>query len=142
MISTDYHEAKREYKVSSKVSGGFKQADLDRGFLTSGLWGFSRHPNFAAEQSIWFLFYQWSCFASNNLYSWLAVGPVFLIMLFQGSTWLTELITAGKYSEYSTYQQRVGMFVPKAISPYQVPAKGPRVIRTSELAKKQVDKQE
>lgn len=44
-------------------------------------------------------------------------------MLFQGSTWLTELITAGKYPEYSTYQQKVGRFAPKALSPYQMPVK-------------------
>lgn len=44
-------------------------------------------------------------------------------MLFQGSTWLTELITAGKYPEYSMYQQKVGRFAPKALSPYQTPVK-------------------
>ena len=62
-------------------------------------------------------------------------------MLFQGSTWLTELITAGKYPEYSTYQQLVGRFVPKALSPYQAPATAPKVIGTSELAKNQSKKQ-
>lgn len=44
-------------------------------------------------------------------------------MLFQGSTWLTELITAGKYPEYATYQKQVGRFAPKALSPYQAPVK-------------------
>ena len=34
-------------------------------------------------------------------------------MLFQGSTWLTELITAGKYTDYKEYQRRVGRFLPK-----------------------------
>ncbi|KAK0711095.1 hypothetical protein B0H67DRAFT_493016 [Lasiosphaeris hirsuta] len=131
----NFQAAKRDYKISGKVSQGFTQAELDRGFITSGLWGYSRHPNFAAEQSIWFFFYQWSCFASKSLYSWLAVGPVFLIMLFQGSTWLTELITAGKYPEYSKYQARVGTFVPTGISAYK--RSGPKIIRTSELAKKQ-----
>ncbi|KAJ3766767.1 hypothetical protein FB446DRAFT_368358 [Lentinula raphanica] len=30
-------------------------ADARRGFVTSGLWGFSRHPNFACEQTFWWL---------------------------------------------------------------------------------------
>jgi len=34
------------------------------------------------------------------------------LFLFQGSTWLTESITAGKYPEYKAYQERVGQFVP------------------------------
>ena len=115
---------------------------MERGFITSGLWGYSRHPNFAAEQSIWFFLYQWSCFASKNLYSWSGVGPSFLIMLFQGSTWLTELITAGKYSEYREYQGLVGMFVPSRFSSYKTPAvKPPKVIRTSELTKNLSKKQ-
>jgi steroid 5-alpha reductase family enzyme len=138
--SSDFHAAKEEYKRTGKVLPGYKQADLDRGFLTSGLWGYSRHPNFACEQSIWFFLYQWSCLASKNLYSWLAVGPTFLIMLFQGSTWLTELITSGKYPEYREYQRSVGMFVPTSASPYQTPVAKPKVIRTSELAKKQKQK--
>jgi len=35
------------------------------------------------------------------------------LMLFQASTWFTELITARKYPEYKEYQQRVGKFLPK-----------------------------
>ena len=33
-------------------------------------------------------------------------------MLFQGSTWFTELLSGQKYPEYKNYQKRVGMFVP------------------------------
>jgi len=34
-------------------------------------------------------------------------------MLFQGSTWFTELLTSRKYPEYKEYQKRVGKFLPK-----------------------------
>ncbi|KAK3296060.1 uncharacterized protein B0H64DRAFT_162527 [Chaetomium fimeti] len=137
-----YQSAKKQYKDTGKVTGGFQQADLDRGFITSGLWAYSRHPNFAAEQTIWFVLYQWSCYASKTLYNWGGAGPAFLIMLFQGSTWFTELITAGKYPEYRDYQQGVGMFAPSGVSAYRPPAaKAPKVIRTSELAKKQQEKE-
>lgn len=109
-----------------------------------GLWGYSRHPNFAAEQSIWLFFYQWSCFATKSLYNWTAVGPSFLVLIFQSSTWLTELITAGKYPEYTGYRQAVGMFLPKSISSYRAQitkASQPKIIRTSEIAKKQQQKE-
>lgn len=135
----DFQGAKAKYKASGQVAQGFNQTDLDRGFLTTGLWGYSRHPNFAAEQTIWFFLYQWSCYASKNLYSWVGVAPLFLVMLFQGSTWLTELITSGKYHEYREYQRQVGMFVPTRFSPYKAP--GPKIIRTSELAKRQSKKE-
>ena len=32
---------------------GWSKADLQRGFVTKGLWGWSRHPNFFCEQSFW-----------------------------------------------------------------------------------------
>jgi steroid 5-alpha reductase family enzyme len=38
--------------------------DLSRGFITGGLWRYSRHPNFACEQAIWVLFYAWGCVAT------------------------------------------------------------------------------
>lgn len=131
----DFHAAKHKYQAEAKVPKDFKytQADLDRGFNTSGLWAYSRHPNFAAEQLVWFVLYQWSCFATKNLYSYTFAGSAALIFLFQGSTWLTELITVGKYSEYPKYQKQVGMFLPKSLSPYKTPL--PKIIRTSDFAK-------
>ncbi|KAI1854813.1 hypothetical protein JX265_002452 [Neoarthrinium moseri] len=130
----DYQLAKKEYQKTAKLPQGFKQEDLDRGFIASGLWAYCRHPNFTAEQTIWFVLYQWSCYASKVLYSWTGTGSFCLILLFQGSTWLTELITAGKYPEYKHYQRHVGMQIP-SLTPYKTP--DPKVIRTSELAKKQ-----
>jgi hypothetical protein len=41
------------------------------------------------------------------------VGAASYLILFQASTWFTELITARKYPEYKEYQQRVGKFLPK-----------------------------
>lgn len=138
----NFQNAKHQYQKTAKVPAGFKREDLDHGFITSGLWNLSRHPNFAAEQSIWFVLYSWSCYATKNMYSWAAAGPSFLILLFQGSTWLTELITAGKYPEYREYQTQVGMFVPTWFSGYKVrPNVAPKIIRTSEIAKKIQEKE-
>ncbi|KAF4121178.1 Protein of unknown function (DUF1295) [Geosmithia morbida] len=131
----NYQTAKHKYKENGKIPEGFHKKDLDRGFITSGLFAYSRHPNFLAEQTVWFALYQWSCYATNNFYSWTGIGSGALMLLFQGSTWLTELITAQKYPEYKYYKSQVGMFVPTSISGYKGPT--PKVIRTSELGKRQ-----
>ena len=109
----DFQSAKQSYRKTAKVPSGFKQADLDRGFLTTGLWQYSRHPNFAAEQTVWVLLYQWGCFSTYSLANWTFAGAMSYLILFQGSTWLTELLSSGKYPEYKEYQARVGKFLPK-----------------------------
>lgn len=109
----NYHVAKKEYLKTAKVPAGWTRAQVDRGFNTTGLWKYSRHPNFAAEQSIWILLYQWSCFQSQTLYNWTCAGVIAYVMVFQGSTPITEWISKGKYPEYGLYQERVGQFFPK-----------------------------
>ncbi|CAK7563239.1 MAG: hypothetical protein SEPTF4163_001102 [Sporothrix epigloea] len=130
----DYQTAKYAYRDTGKVPAAFDKATLDRGFLAEGVWAYSRHPNFAAEQSIWILLYQWSCYATGTLYNWTGLGVFALVMLFQGSTALTEQITSGKYPGYKEYQRQVSMFVPVSLQGYKTPA--PKVIRTSELTDK------
>lgn len=117
-----YQSAKQEYNKDAKLPRGWRQDDLDRGFITSGPWAYSRHPNFLAEQAIWFVLYQWSCYATKTLFSWTFAGSASLILLFQCSTLLTEAITSGKYPEYSEYQKQVGMFIPKSFYPYKSPS--------------------
>lgn len=109
----DYQTAKSAYLKSAKLPPNFTQASLDRGFVTTGLWSWSRHPNFAAEQAIWALLYAWGAYKTAVLYNWTAVGAVSYLVLFQGSTWFTELLTARKYPEYKEYQKRVGRFLPR-----------------------------
>ncbi len=78
----------------------------------------------------------WSSYSAKVLYSWAAVGSTVLLLLFQGSTSLTESISAGKYTEYVDYQRAVGSLVPTSVFPYKTPVAQPKVIRTSELEKK------
>lgn len=112
----NYHNAKGAYSKTAKVPSeyNYTREQLDRGFNTSGLWAISRHPNFFAEQSFWVCLYQWSCMESWTYINWAFAGAFGYLILFQASTWLTELISAGKYPEYKVYQERVGKFLPKA----------------------------
>jgi hypothetical protein len=47
------------------------------------------------------------------MFNWTFAGAMSYLILFQASTWFTELITAGKYPEYKEYQLRVGKFIPR-----------------------------
>ena len=94
-------------------------ADYKRGFLSSsGLFKYSRHPNFLAEQCIWFSFYLFSVASlqggvPSKLSGWFnatIAGPALLSLLFQGSARFTEVISCEKYPEYRHYQATTGMF--------------------------------
>jgi steroid 5-alpha reductase family enzyme len=52
------------------------------GFLTTGLWALSRHPNFFGEQAVWVSFYIFSVAATGRIINWSMVGSVLLMLLF------------------------------------------------------------
>lgn len=89
---------------------------MDRGFVTTGVWKYSRHPNFAAEQTIWVVLYAWGCYQSQTYYNWTCGGMIAYLLVFQGSTPITENISASKYPEYSQYKEKVGRFLPSLTS--------------------------
>ncbi|TKA30977.1 hypothetical protein B0A50_01945 [Salinomyces thailandicus] len=111
---SSYQAAKRNYQRTAKPTASpYTRAQLDRGFCTTGLWRYSRHPNFACEQAIWLTIYAWGCLATGTWWNWTGVGALGYLGVFAGSTPLTEWVSGGKYPEYRVYQRRVGRFVPK-----------------------------
>ncbi|KAF7375111.1 hypothetical protein MSAN_00397500 [Mycena sanguinolenta] len=125
----------RRFHVSHQWFGArldWSPADAERGFITRGLWAYARHPNFACEQSFWWIMTLASLpshqldvhtiFFGGDKIDWDAllsvVGPLTpalaLSALFFSSTLYTEAISAGKYPAYAAYQARVGMFSPPA----------------------------
>lgn len=114
----NFHQAKAAYQRTAKPQTGYTRAQLDRGFNTTGLWKFSRHPNFAAEQTIWVTLYVWGAYVTGSWWNWTAAGAAAYLSVFAGSTPLTEYISAGKYLEYKVYQQRVGKFLPSLLGSY------------------------
>jgi len=96
--------------------------DAQRGFITKGLWAWSRHPNFACEQLFWVLQAFFPILATETLPKLEAgeITPLFslipalaLCALFMGSTLFTEYISLSKYPKaYKAYQRRVSMFMP------------------------------
>lgn len=93
-------------------AGESLSGDYKKGFLAKGLWAHSRHPNYFAEQSIWICFYLFSVVASGEWVNWSIAGCLLLLVLFRGSSDFGEMLSASKYPEYKTYQQKVPRFIP------------------------------
>jgi steroid 5-alpha reductase family enzyme len=94
-------------KARRKASG----EPITEPFLTSGLFRYSRHPNFFCEQAMWWSFYLFSVAGAG----WInpsVCGAVVLTLLFQGSTTMTEGISVGKYPSYTVYQRTTSRLIP------------------------------
>ena len=96
----------RRIKNGEELSGDYK-----KGFLDKGLWAYSRHPNYFAEQALWLCFYFFSVSASGQWLNWSIAGSLLLIVLFQGSSNFSEEISAAKYPDYAAYQKTVARFI-------------------------------
>lgn len=103
-----FHLQKRQNKSQD---GRFTNS-LRNGFMTDGLWKYVRHPNFAAEQSIWVSFYFFGVAASGEWFNWSISGAILLILLFLGSSDFTESISISKYPAYKAYKKKLPRFIP------------------------------
>jgi steroid 5-alpha reductase family enzyme len=81
-------------------------------FLQTGLWRFSRHPNFFFEQAQWWTLFFFGVVAAGSILQWTALGAFLLTTLFIGSTIFTESITRSKYPEYAQYQHTTSPIIP------------------------------
>lgn len=109
-----FHQTKRKL-----LNEGKKLEDLpspyNKGFNTTGIWGYCRHPNYLGEQGIWFSLYFFTVGAGvvkYGIFNWSIIGSLLLILLFMGSSRLGEIISAKKYPEYSEYQKKVFRYLP------------------------------
>lgn len=86
--------------------------DARLGFLTHGLFRYSRHPNFFCEFNLWGAFYLFSVAATGEIWNWSLLGYLQLVVLFHNSTALTEEISCSKYPRYKDYQATTSRLVP------------------------------
>ncbi len=93
---------KKQRKQRRKVGGTGGKPHLSkrfaRGFRTDGLFKYSRHPNFLAEQAIWWAMYLFTIPSCGLVVNFALIGPISYTILFISSTLLTEHITANKVS--------------------------------------------
>lgn len=90
------------------------------GFLSTGLFAYSRHPNFFFEQAQWWALYAIGATAAvtggggfwGGALNPTIIGPALLTLLFVGSTVFTESISASKYPAYADYRKTTSMLIP------------------------------
>ena len=108
---SDQQQYNFQTKKYRKIKNGKElKGDYKRGFVSSGLWSISRHPNFACEQLIWISFYLFSISATGKFLNWSIIGCALLVILFYNSAQFSEEISKEKYPEYADYQKNVPMF--------------------------------
>jgi steroid 5-alpha reductase family enzyme len=96
----------------------WKRTELDAGrtpdqrFLRTGLFRYSRHPNFFFEQAQWWVVFTFGAIAAGSVVQWTVLGAVLLTLLFVGSTRFTESISLSRYPEYVDYQRATSAVVP------------------------------
>ena len=107
-------------RIQKNLSLECSQNHYEIGFNVNGLFAYSRHPNFTAEQLIWVVFYMFSVRNISDLNALFQLGgplnatvagSILLIVLFLKSTNLTEDISSAKYPLYRKYQMNVNRFV-------------------------------
>lgn len=135
-----FQNAKYAMTVQERKAAG---GDFARGFCTTGPFKFSRHLNFFSEQSIWVTFYLFSVSSKpgSPLINWSFAGAFLLILLFQGSTQMTEALTLAKYPAYAAYQHSTSRLLPWFPGPSLDSADGKLITRnvSSTTEKDQVD---
>lgn len=104
--------------VADQQQWNFQQAKRTGGetfrprFVQSGLWKYSRHPNFFFEQTQWWALFLFGAIAAGSLLQWTVLGAALLTGLFIGSTIFTESITRSRYPEYAEYQATTSAIIP------------------------------
>ena len=100
----NFHLRKRSEAAAGRAAGV--------GFLRTGLFRYSRHPNYFCEISIWWVVFAFGAIAAGSVVQWTVIGAVLLTLLFIGSTLLTERISGEKYPEYADYRASTSAVIP------------------------------
>lgn len=98
--------------VADQQRWDFHRANPSGGVLHTGLFRYSRHPNYFFEIAQWWVVFAFAVIAAGTPLLWTAAGAVLLTLLFVGSTRFTERISLGRHREYADYQRTTSMLVP------------------------------
>lgn len=95
----------------------FRKKNIKNAFISSGVWNYSRHPNYLGEISFWggiFLFALSSCELSSFTGYWSGIGLVSMIILFVFiSIPLMEERNVSRKPGYDKYMKQVPALVPR-----------------------------
>ena len=86
--------------------------EIKRPFITTGLFGYCRHPNYLCEIAMWWVFYLFAVAASGQWLHWTGLGCILLTLLFVGSIRLGESISLARYPAYGDYRANTPCVIP------------------------------
>jgi steroid 5-alpha reductase family enzyme len=102
--------------VADLQKSAFKKAGKP-GLITTGVWSWSRHPNYFGEALLWWALYLYVVPALTGFF-WISVlGPVFItiLLLFVSGIPLLEKSADAKHGSdpaYREYKRRTSVFIP------------------------------
>lgn len=111
----------RFYKMRANPAQTANSA-VSLGFNTSGLWRYSRHPNYVCELGQWVVVYAYLHVALGTFH-WSGIGSLVLFFLFMGSTRMAEQISASKYPAYKEWQKATPPWIPFLDAPLRKKAR-------------------
>ncbi|UKJ65156.1 DUF1295 domain-containing protein [Cellulosimicrobium cellulans] len=82
------------------------------GFRTTGLFRYSRHPNYFGELGQWWVVFGFGAIAAGTVVLPTVTGAVALTFLFVGSTLFTESLSVARHPRYADYRRSTSMIVP------------------------------
>jgi len=102
--------------MADAQKSAFKKAG-NRGFISSGVWKYSRHPNYFGEALLWWGLFVFTLPSLTGSLLFAVIGPVFitLLLLFVSGVPLLEKSADAKYGSdpaYQEYKRRTSVFVP------------------------------
>ncbi len=98
--------------VADQQRWNFHRANPGGGVLRTGLYRYSRHPNYFFEIAQWWVVFAFATIAAGTVWLATVAGAVLLTLLFLGSTVFTERISMGRHPEYAAYRRVTLMLVP------------------------------
>ncbi len=98
--------------VADQQRWRFQRLHPGGGVLRTGLYRFSRHPNYFFEIAQWWVVFAFAAIAAGSPWLWTGAGAVVLTALFVGSTRFTEQISVEHHPEYAAYRREASAIVP------------------------------
>lgn len=133
-VQWSFQTAKHGMSPAQRAKAG---GDYARGFCTTGPFRYSRHLNFFCENVMWWALaaFSWAAGqAASPLANATYLGALILTCLFQGSTHMTEDVSAGKYPEYVAYKQTTSRLMPWLPGPSLDSAEGQALCKAARAA--------
>lgn len=98
--------------IADQQRWNFHRANVRGGVLRTGLFRYSRHPNYFFEIAQWWTVFAFAVIAAGTPLLWTGTGAVFLTLLFLGSTAFTEWISMSRHPEFDDYKRVTSMLIP------------------------------